>query len=130
MAALWSTPLKKDKKLRRVQEEGAGQKEETGQEAPLAKGRVLIVCAMEEEARYVRDRMRNHQELPLAHVMRRTRGTLLGAPDSQVDLIVCGIGTIYASMALTAVLLHAERSREPYAAILNCGCSGAHQVRA
>ena len=31
------------------------------------------------------------------------------------------------SMALTSTLLHAAAKREPYVAVLNCGCSGAHQ---
>lgn len=79
---------------------------------------VLVMCAMEEEAVYLRDRMSNCFELPLTGAMRRTRGTISGVV---VDLVISGIGCVYATMATTAAIL----DRKPIA-VFSCGCSGAH----
>ena len=67
---------------------------------------VLVMCAMEEEARYLRDRMDDCSEVPLTGAMRRTRGT---------------IGGVYATMATTAAILDQKPT-----AVFSCGCSGAH----
>ena len=79
---------------------------------------VLVMCAMEEEARYLRDRMNDCSEVPLTGAMRRTRGTIGGVV---VDLVISGIGGVYATMATTAAIL----DRKPIA-VFSCGCSGAH----
>lgn len=73
---------------------------------------------MEEEARYVRDRMIDVEDSPLTGALRRTRGKIGSVP---VELVVSGIGGVYASQSTTAALLE----RKPIA-ILSCGCSGAH----
>ena len=78
----------------------------------------LVMCAMEEEARYLRDRMNDCSEVPLTGAMRRTRGTIGGV---MVDLVISGIGGVYATMATTAAIL----DRKPIA-VFSCGCSGAH----
>ena len=79
---------------------------------------VLVMCAMEEEARYLRDRMDDCSEIPLTGAMRRTRGTIGGV---MVDLVISGIGGVYATMATTAAIL----DQKPIA-VFSCGCSGAH----
>ena len=79
---------------------------------------VLVICAMEEEARYFRPHLSQPSELPLAGALRRTRGFVGTAC---VHLVVCGIGSVHATMATTAALQHVHPI-----AILNCGCSGAH----
>ena len=79
---------------------------------------VLVMCAMEEEARYLRDRMDDCSEVPLAGAMRRTRGTIGGVT---VDLVISGIGGVYATMATTAAILDQKPT-----AVFSCGCSGAH----
>ena len=79
---------------------------------------VLVMCAMEEEARYLRDRMNDCSEIPLTGAMRRTRGTIGGV---MVDLVISGIGGVYATMATTAAIL----DQKPIA-VFSCGCSGAH----
>eukprot|EP00964_Phaeocystis_antarctica_P007238 scaffold3930_cov68-Phaeocystis_antarctica.AAC.1 len=79
---------------------------------------VLVMCAMEEEAWYLRDRMNDCSEVPLTGAMRRTRGTIGGVV---VDLVISGIGGVYATMATTAAIL----DRKPIA-VFSCGCSGAH----
>jgi len=79
---------------------------------------VLVICAMEEEAKYLRDLMSDCKEVDLLGAMRRTRGTINGM---EVDLVLCGIGGVYATQATTAAVL----DRKPIA-ILSCGCSGAH----
>ena len=48
------------------------------------------MCAMEEEASFMRDRMNDCSEVPLTGAMRRTRGSIGGMA---VDLVVSGIGT-------------------------------------
>ena len=50
---------------------------------------VLVMCAMEEEASFMRDRMNDCSEVPLTGAMRRTRGSIGGMA---VDLVVSGIG--------------------------------------
>ena len=79
---------------------------------------VLVMCAMEEEASFMRDRMNDCSEVPLTGAMRRTRGSIGGMA---VDLVVSGIGTVYGTLATTAAVL----DRKPIA-VLSCGCSGAH----
>jgi adenosylhomocysteine nucleosidase len=79
---------------------------------------VAVVCAMESEAVHLRNRLEGAEEQPLAR-WRRTRGQI---GDTQVDVIVCGIGLINAAAA-TATLCALERPD----AILNYGCSGAHR---
>ena len=79
---------------------------------------VLVMCAMEEEAVYLRDRMNDCSELPLTGAMRRTRGSISSVV---VDLVISGIGGVYATMATTAAIL----DRRP-TAVFSCGCSGAH----
>lgn len=79
---------------------------------------VLVMCAMEEEARYLRDRMDDCSEVPLTGAMRRTRGTIGGVT---VDLVISGIGGVYATMATTAAILDQKPT-----AVFSCGCSGAH----
>ena len=79
---------------------------------------VLVMCAMEEEATYLRDRMDDCSEVPLTGAMRRTRGTIGGVT---VDLVISGIGGVYATMATTAAILDQKPT-----AVFSCGCSGAH----
>ena len=83
-----------------------------------AMSHVLVMCAMEEEARYLRDRMDDCSEVPLTGAMRRTRGTIGGVT---VDLVISGIGGVYATMATTAAILDQKPT-----AVFSCGCSGAH----
>ncbi|ETX08516.1 5'-methylthioadenosine/S-adenosylhomocysteine nucleosidase [Candidatus Entotheonella palauensis] len=85
----------------------------------LTRGPVAVICAMDSEAVHLRKRLENAHEKPL-HAWRRTRGTLSGTP---VDIIVSGIGLIYAAAAATAVCL----DRAPLA-VLNYGCAGAHRI--
>ena len=79
---------------------------------------VLVMCAMEEEARYLRDRMDDCSEVPLTGAMRRTRGTIGGGTGG---LVISGIGGVYATMATTAAILDQKPT-----AVFSCGCSGAH----
>ena len=82
------------------------------------KSHVLVMCAMEEEARHLRDRMDDCSEVPLTGAMRRTRGTIGGVT---VDLVISGIGGVYATMATTAAILDQKPT-----AVFSCGCNGAH----
>jgi nucleoside phosphorylase len=79
---------------------------------------IAVICAMETEAVHLRRKLENARNEPLAR-WRRTRGAI---GDTQVDVIVCGIGLINAAAAASA-LCALERPR----AIFNYGCSGAHR---
>lgn len=78
----------------------------------------VVICAMETEATHLRQRLDAVEEGNLFH-WRSSRG-MLG--DAHVEIVVCGIGMVQAASAATAVCIE----REP-TAVLNYGCSGAHQ---
>jgi adenosylhomocysteine nucleosidase len=80
---------------------------------------VAVVCAMESEARHLRERLTGAQELGLSR-WRRTRGTL---GNVTVDVVVSGIGMVNAAAA-TATLC----ALDPPATLFNYGCSGAHRA--
>jgi len=84
--------------------------------------RVVIMVAMEEEAQYLYPMMDAGAEtLPeAAGIVKSTRGTMHGMP---VDIVVSGIGAVYAAMATTAALM---QQRDTRSCIISCGCSGAH----
>ena len=81
-------------------------------------GRVLVVCAMDSEARHLRRMMEDVVEEPVAR-WRCSRGRIHGVG---VDLVVSGIGLAF-SAAATSASLSENRPR----AVLNYGCAGAHR---
>ena len=107
--------------------------------------RVVIMVAMEEEAQYLRPLLADGaQSVSLPGIRTPvSRGLIDGiqvresppvpllAPRQashtrrrrawQVDIVISGIGTVFAASATTATLLSG-----PCAAVLSCGCSGAH----
>jgi 5'-methylthioadenosine/S-adenosylhomocysteine nucleosidase len=85
---------------------------------------VLVVCAIEEEARHVEALLApRSQLLATSHVSRHVRGTLKQSTRTTVDIVVCGIGTIDAAMVTT--LLLAAPDLRPMC-VLSVGCAGAH----
>lgn len=82
-------------------------------------GPVVVICAMDAEAVHLRQRLDHAREEPL-HTWRRTRGLMADMP---VDIIVSGIGLIYAAAATAAACL----DKAPRA-IVNYGCAGAHRA--
>jgi adenosylhomocysteine nucleosidase len=79
---------------------------------------VAVVCAMESEARHLRQVLENAREDPVS-CWRRTSGHI---GHRRVDVIVSDIGLVNAAAA-TAALCALERP----AVILNYGCAGAHR---
>ena len=113
------TPIITLRHSRSRQRRRDGQNTNAGSNADSdAMSHVLVMCAMEEQARYLRDRMDDCSEVPLTGAMRRTRGTIGGVT---VDLVISGIGGVYATMATTAAILDQKPT-----AVFSCGCSGAH----
>ena len=84
----------------------------------IEEGRVLVVCAMDSEARHLRQMLSDVEEEPVAR-WRCSRGRL---HDVGVDLVVSGIGLAYSAAATSAALIE-SRPR----AVLNFGCAGAHR---
>lgn len=86
---------------------------------------VVVMCAVEEEATYLRQVLQDAKELPrLAGIFRQTRGYLKGV---KVDLIICLIGGVHAAAATAALLSSLQAQDLPLPdCIFNCGCSGAH----
>jgi len=83
--------------------------------------RVVVMIAMEEEAQFFRPFLKGMHELePVTGVVKIYRGMLEGAT---VDICISGIGAVHAAAAMTATLL----SGPAPAAVLSCGCSGAHR---
>jgi adenosylhomocysteine nucleosidase len=86
---------------------------------------VLVVCAVEEEARHVEALLApGWQLLATSHVIRHVRGTLKQSTRSICDIVVCGIGSIDAAMVTT--LLLADPDFRP-TCVLSVGCAGAHE---
>merc|ERR1712087_38759 len=78
-----------------------------------------VMVAMEEEAQFIYPLCSGLVELPKQlGIVKCTRGTLGGL---SVDIVISGIGAVYAAMATTAVLLQG-----PVSAVISCGCAGAH----
>ena len=73
---------------------------------------------MESEAIHLRELLHDVEQAPLAR-WQRSRGWI---GETQVDLIVCGIGLAYSAAATSAALIE----NRP-AALLNYGCAGAHR---
>eukprot|EP00471_Norrisiella_sphaerica_P006949 CAMPEP_0184491024 /NCGR_PEP_ID=MMETSP0113_2-20130426/19449_1 /TAXON_ID=91329 /ORGANISM="Norrisiella sphaerica, Strain BC52" /LENGTH=375 /DNA_ID=CAMNT_0026875197 /DNA_START=143 /DNA_END=1270 /DNA_ORIENTATION=- len=90
-------------------------------DAAAPKSRYIIICAVEEEAKHVREQMRDLRDIPLAGIRRRSRGKI-GA--HVVDLVLSDIGVSNAASAATALCL--EEGQGVIKAILSVGCSGAH----
>lgn len=77
------------------------------------------MVAMEEEAQYLYPLLEDVTDRPpVRGIVRAVRGSLHGLT---VDVVISGIGAVYASCATTATL-----TQEPALAVLSCGCSGAH----
>ena len=81
---------------------------------------VLVMVAMEEEAQYLKPYLQNPTEVTLRGIPYAVlRGTIKGV---QVDIVVSGIGAVYAASATSAALLQTTPD-----CVLSVGCSGAHQ---
>mmetsp|Transcript_4078 Transcript_4078/g.10471 ORF Transcript_4078/g.10471 Transcript_4078/m.10471 type:complete len:299 (+) Transcript_4078:173-1069(+) len=86
------------------------------------KQRVIVVCAVEEEADHVKRYLAESVVMPLRRPARqRVRGVLEGRKDLIVDVVTCGVGVVDASMVVSALLLESTP-----ACVLSVGCSGAH----
>lgn len=88
--------------------------------AVLGSTRVVVMVAMEEEAQYLRPMLTNTTALDVIGLRGCSRGYVGGLT---VDIVVSGIGAVFASSATTKALM-----LEPTApaAVLSCGCAGAH----
>ena len=85
-----------------------------------AQRNVLVMVAMEEEAQYLKPYLENPTEVTLRGIPYAVlRGTIKGV---QVDIVVSGIGAVYAASATSAALLQTTPD-----CVLSVGCSGAHQ---
>ena len=82
--------------------------------------RVIVMVAMEEEAQFLYPLLGDGlvEQPPIRGIVKTLRGNVKGLT---VDVVVSGIGAVFASSALTAAL-----SASPAMAVISCGCSGAH----
>lgn len=80
--------------------------------------RIVIMVAMEEEAQYLKPLVGGVKPVTMPGVEEVTRGNIDGV---DIDIVISGIGAVNAASATTAALLYG-----PCAAVLSCGCSGAH----
>jgi len=90
-----------------------------GQQGP----RIVIMVAMEEEAQYLRPYLSHAHDIPMPGVVgdKATRGTIGGMA---VDIVISGIGAVWAASATTVALLNGGSG--DVQAVISCGCSGAH----
>ena len=86
----------------------------------VCESRVVVMVAMEEEAQFLRPMLTNTTDLNVIGLQGCSRGYVGGLT---VDIIISGIGAVFASSATTKALM-----LEPAApaAVLSCGCAGAH----
>ena len=82
--------------------------------------RVIVMVAMEEEAQFLYPLIENGlvEQPPIRGIVKSFRGEVDGLT---VDVVVSGIGAVFAASAMTAAL-----SASPAMAVISCGCSGAH----
>ena len=82
----------------------------------MASQKVLVMVAMEEEAQYLKPYLENPEDLKLRGIpVSAMRGTIKGV---QVDIVVSGIGAVYAASATSAALLQTSPD-----CVISCGCS-------
>jgi len=92
---------------------------------PASTMRIVIMVAMEEEAQYLRPLLTgvHNIDMPGVHGDKASRGY---AGEAVVDIVVSGIGAVWASSATTAALLAITPAGGKVDAVISCGCSGAH----
>lgn len=81
--------------------------------------RVVVVCAVWEEARHIEQCLNRSRVVDLKEPKRRRVRGVVG--DVIVDVVTCGVGVADAAMVVTAIL----REKRPDM-VLSVGCSGAH----
>jgi len=79
------------------------------------------MVAMEEEAQYLRPLLGDVHtiDMPGVYGDKCSRGYV---GDAEVDIVISGIGAVWAASATTAALLSGGKAD----AVISCGCSGAH----